>query len=61
MIDKNRMVEEFLQLTSIDSVTRKERRMADTLTQKLKELGYEVIEDSTGERSAATPEACSVR
>ncbi len=47
MINRTRMVEEFLQLVGIDSVSKKERRMADTLLRKLKEMGYEAVEDGT--------------
>lgn len=50
MINKERMVDEFVQLVSIDSLTKNERKMADTLTQKLKDMGYEVIEDNAGEK-----------
>jgi tripeptide aminopeptidase len=50
VINKDRMVKEFVELVSIDSVSKKERRMADTLTQKLKTLGYEVIEDQACEK-----------
>lgn len=48
MINKKRMVDEFLELVSIDSVSRKERRMADTLKAKLKAMGYDVAEDNAG-------------
>jgi tripeptide aminopeptidase len=50
MINRDRMVKEFIELISIDSVSRKERLMADALTQKLKVLGYEVYEDQAGEK-----------
>ena len=50
MINKKRMVDEFLELVSIDSVSRKERRMADTLKAELKTMGYEVAEDDAGEK-----------
>ena len=50
MVNRERMVEEFLQLTSIDSISRKERQMADTLVRKLSEMGYSVFEDNTGEK-----------
>ena len=50
MVNRERMVEEFLQLVSIDSLSKKERQMADTLVQKLKAIGYEVIEDNAGEK-----------
>ncbi len=50
MINRERMVEEFLQLAGIDSISKKERQMADTLTQKLDVMGYEVLEDKAGEK-----------
>ena len=46
---KERIVREFLQLAEIDSVSFKERKMADALTRKLEELGLSVTEDSAGE------------
>lgn len=50
VVNRERMVEEFIGLVSIDSVTRKERQMADVLTQKLKEMGAEVYEDQAGSK-----------
>lgn len=50
MVNRERMVEEFLQLVRIDSISKKERQMADTLIQKLKTMGYEIIEDHAGEK-----------
>lgn len=50
MVNKERMVKEFIELTSIDSLTRQERQMADCLTKKLKDMGYEVYEDNAGEK-----------
>lgn len=51
MVNRERMVEEFIQLASIDSLSKKERQMADTLIQKLKAMGYEVFEDNAGEKT----------
>lgn len=48
LINKDRIVSEFAELTSIDSVSFKERAMADKLTAKLKEIGFEVYEDNAG-------------
>ncbi len=48
MINRERMVSEFKSLVSIDSLSRKERQMADVLTQKMKALGCEVYEDNAG-------------
>ena len=50
MVNRERLVEEFIQLTSIDSISKKERRMADTLKDKLKAMGFEVSEDQAGEK-----------
>ena len=50
MVNRERILEEFLKLVSIDSISKKERQMADTLAQKLKTMGYEVIEDNAGEK-----------
>ncbi len=50
MINRDRIVKEFVELVSIDSVSRKERQMADVLIQKLKELGVDVFEDQAGEK-----------
>ncbi len=49
MVNRDRLVNEFIELVSIDSLTRKERRMADCLSAKLKEMGHEVYEDNAGE------------
>lgn len=50
MVNRERMVEEFLELVRIDSITKKERRMADTLKGKLASMGYETIEDDAGSK-----------
>jgi len=44
----NRMIEEFMELVQVDSVSGKERRMADLLKKKLTALGLEVWEDTAG-------------
>jgi len=49
MINRERMVSEFKSFVSIDSLSRKERQMADVLTQKMKALGCEVYEDNAGQ------------
>lgn len=49
MINKDRLVSEFCKLVSIDSVSFKEREMADILIGDLKELGFSVLEDNAGE------------
>lgn len=48
-VNEKRLLEEFLELTAIDSVSFEERQMADILLKKLQELGFEVMEDETGE------------
>ncbi len=44
-VNKERIVKEFVELASIDSESYNEREMADALTVKLTELGFEVEED----------------
>lgn len=48
MINVNRMVEEFLALVQVDSVSGQEREMADLLIEKLALLGLAAIEDGAG-------------
>ena len=43
-----RLTDEFLELTAIDAPSFGERAMADRLTVKLQELGFEVTEDDAG-------------
>lgn len=50
MVNRDRMVDEFMQLVRIDSLTRNERMMADTLKSKLAEMGIDFVEDNSGER-----------
>lgn len=50
MVNKNRLIDEFLGLVKIDSLSLKERKMCDTLKSKLQELGYNPIEDNAGEK-----------
>ncbi|MGE5371535.1 MAG: M20/M25/M40 family metallo-hydrolase [Solirubrobacterales bacterium] len=45
MINRNRIVAEFLELAAIDSVSYHEARVRDVLIQKLTELGFSVYED----------------
>ena len=45
MVNRERLVNEFLELTGIDSLTKKERKMADALKARLEVMGYEVYED----------------
>ena len=50
MVNRERMVSEFMQLVRIDSLSGQERKMADTLKEKLSEMGYETYEDHAGGR-----------
>lgn len=47
-IQSDRIIADFLELTEIDSVSFRERRIADTLRQKLEGLGVFVCEDEAG-------------
>jgi tripeptide aminopeptidase len=47
MINKERITKEFCELVAIDAIPFKERAMADALTKKLVELGFDVTEDKT--------------
>lgn len=49
-VDKDRMVREFAELVEIDSVSFRERKMADVLIKKLEELGFSVREDDAAGR-----------
>lgn len=48
MVNRGRMVDEFIELVKIDSLTREERKMADRLKEKLEKMGLEVYEDDAG-------------
>lgn len=48
MINKNRLVSQFKTMVEFDSETYHEREIADYLTQELKKLGFEVLEDNAG-------------
>lgn len=50
-MNKERLLETFFELVQIDSETKNERVIADFLIHKLKELGFEVIEDDSAKRS----------
>ncbi|MFU0828552.1 MAG: M20-dimer domain-containing protein [Lachnoclostridium sp.] len=49
MINKKRLTEEFIRLVSIDSLSFKEREMADILKKYLTDLGFMVAEDKAYE------------
>ncbi len=48
LINKERIVDEFCELVSIDAPTYRERKLADVLTNKLEALGFTVTEDQAG-------------
>ncbi len=48
MPNKKRLIEEFIELVKIDSLTGKEKNMAQLLLKKLEELGFEVTIDDAG-------------
>jgi tripeptide aminopeptidase len=48
MINKDRIVKEFIELVKIDSLSLNERQMADRLRSKLEAMGLTVTEDDTG-------------
>lgn len=48
MVDRQRLLDEFIELVRIDSLTFKEREMADVLKGKLNNMGISVEEDNTG-------------
>ena len=50
MINEKRLIESFVELVKIDSVSREEKKIADFLVKKLKDLGLEVIVDQAGEK-----------
>jgi len=50
MINKERVLKEFFELVKIKCSTRQERKVADVLKVRLKELGLEVTEDNAGEK-----------
>ncbi|GBU11338.1 peptidase T [Erysipelotrichaceae bacterium] len=45
MVNKNRALEQFMELVRIDSVSKNERQMADYLLGHFQKLGYEAVED----------------
>lgn len=51
MVQKERLINEFMELVQVDSETRYEREIADVLKGKLAELGLEVVEDDSAERT----------
>ncbi len=50
-INKERLVNDFVELVSIDSMSLNERQMCDTLKKKLSDMGFEPIEDDAGSKT----------
>ncbi|MGI6084265.1 MAG: M20/M25/M40 family metallo-hydrolase [Acetivibrionales bacterium] len=50
MINRERLVKDFISLVKTDSLSKQERKMADLLLNKLKDIGLEPIEDDTGSK-----------
>jgi tripeptide aminopeptidase len=48
-VNKDRIVQEFVELVQVDSLSGREREMADALKAKLSKLGLEVMEDNAGD------------
>ena len=48
MINNQRLIDEFIELVKIDSLTGKEKNLAQLLLKKLKEIGFEVMIDDAG-------------
>jgi tripeptide aminopeptidase len=53
-INKQRLLNEFLELVQIDSASKDERLMADALKPRLEALGFTVTEDDAGEKIGGT-------
>ncbi|WP_066637513.1 M20/M25/M40 family metallo-hydrolase [Desulfolucanica intricata] len=54
MVNQKRLLNEFLQLVQIDSLSGQERQIADYLKQKLTTMGLSVYEDQAGQKVGAT-------
>ncbi|KAB3531834.1 M20/M25/M40 family metallo-hydrolase [Alkaliphilus serpentinus] len=50
MVNRDRVVNEFMELVQIDSLSGKEGNIAEVLIKKLKDLGLEVMVDKAGEK-----------
>lgn len=50
MINKQRMIDNFLDYVQIDSETKNEKAMCDYIAKQMKDLGFEVITDNAGEK-----------
>src|SRR5690625_7722616 len=50
-VNQDRLVNEFLELDKVDSETKNESTIASVLTKKIEQLGLEVIEDDSAEKT----------
>jgi len=50
MVNRNRIVSEFMKYVQIDSPTKNEKKFADFITKELEELGFDVYIDSAGDK-----------
>jgi tripeptide aminopeptidase len=50
MVNEKKLVESFMELVKINSVSREEKEVAEFLVKKLEDLGLEVIVDKAGEK-----------
>src|SRR5699024_1602573 len=50
-VNQDRLVNEFLELVKVDSETKNESTIASVLTKKFEQLGLEVIEDDSAEKT----------
>lgn len=53
MVNRQRIVEEFLAYVQIDSPTKKEGKFAEYISEKLREIGLEVEIDNAGEKTGS--------
>lgn len=49
-INREKIVDKFIELVEIDSISKNERKMADNLKEELKKIGFDVKEDNTGDK-----------
>jgi len=49
MLNRSRLIDEFIELVKVDSISLHEREMADRLTSKLQRMGYDVEEEDFAE------------
>ena len=49
-LEKDKIVNKFVELVEIDSISKNEKKMTDRLKMELNNLGFEVKEDNTGEK-----------